>query len=227
MAFRGHPSFSFSSAGGSVYVLYYSPGAASFAVHWLLIELGVPFEARRLDLDAQEHKRPEYLKLNPNGLVPTLLIDGKPVYESAALVALLAERHPEAKLSPAVGTAERTTYLQWMFHLSNTLQSAFRTWFYPEGAAGAANIDAAKAEVRPRIEAAWERMGSHLSSAGPMMCGERLSAVDFFATMLMRWSRNMPRPATDWPAIASYVSKMKARPSFRELYAREGLTEWS
>lgn len=210
-----------------MYVLYYSPGAASFAVHWLLIELGVPFEARRLDLDAQEHKRPEYLKLNPNGLVPTLLIDGKPVYESGALVALLAERHPEAKLSPAVGTAERTTYLQWMFHLSNTLQSAFRTWFYPEGAAGAANIEAAKAEVRPRIEAAWERMGSHLSSAGPMMCGERLSAVDFFATMLMRWSRNMPRPATDWPAIASYVSKMKARPSFRELYAREGLTEWS
>ena len=210
-----------------MYVLYYSPGAASFAVHWLLIELGVPFEARRLDLDAQEHKRPEYLKLNPNGLLPTLLIDGKPVYESAALVALLAERHPEAKLSPAVGTAERTTYLQWMFHLSNTLQSAFRTWFYPEGAAGAANIDAAKAEVRPRIEATWERMGSHLSSAGPMMCGERLSAVDFFATMLMRWSRNMPRPATDWPAIASYVSKMKARPSFRELYAREGLTEWS
>jgi hypothetical protein len=86
---------SLSSAGGSVYVLYYSPGAASFAVHWLLIELGVPFEARRLDLDAQEHKRPEYLKLNPNGLVPTLLIDGKPVYESGALVALLAERHPE------------------------------------------------------------------------------------------------------------------------------------
>ena len=210
-----------------MYVLYYSPGAASFAVHWLLIELGVPFEARRLDLDAQEHKRPEYLKLNPNGLVPTLLIDGKPVYESAALIALLAERHPEAKLSPVVGTAERTTYLQWMFHLSNTLQPAFRTWFYPEGAAGAANIDAAKAEVRPRIEAAWERIAPHLSSAGPLMCGERLRAVDFFATMLMRWSRNMPRPATSWAEIASYVAKMKARPSFRELYAREGLTEWS
>ena len=116
-----------------MYVLYYAPGAASLAVHWLLIELGVPFEARRLDLEAQEHKRPEYLTLNPNGLVPTLLIDGKPVYESAALIFLLAERHAEAKLSPAVGTAERTTYLQWMFHLSNTLQPAFRTWFYPEG----------------------------------------------------------------------------------------------
>jgi len=210
-----------------VYVLYYSPGAASFAVHWLLIELGVPFEARRVDLDAQEHKRPEYLKLNPNGLVPTLLIDGKPEYESAALIALLAERHPEAKLSPAVGTAERTSYLRWMFHLSNTLQPAFRIWFYPEEGAGAANIEAAKGEARSRIEAAWDRIESHLSFAGPMMCGERLSAVDFYATMLIRWSRNMPRPATSWPAIAAYVAKMKSRPTFRELNAREGLTEWS
>ena len=210
-----------------MYVLYYAPGAASLAVHWLLIELGVPFEARRLDLETQEHKRPEYLTLNPNGLVPTLLIDGKPVYESAALISLLAERHAEAKLSPAVGTAERTTYLQWMFHLSNTLQPAFRTWFYPEGAAGVANVDAARGEARPRIEAAWDRIESHLSSGGPMMCGEPLSAVDFFATMLMRWSRNMPRPATSWPAIASYVARMKSRPTFRELYAREGLTEWS
>jgi glutathione S-transferase len=210
-----------------VYVLYYAPGAASLAVHWLLIELGVPFEARRLDLEAQEHKRPEYLALNPNGLVPTLLIDGKPVYESAALISLLAERHAEAKLSPAVGTAERTTYLQWMFHLSNTLQPAFRTWFYPEGAAGVANVDAARGEARPRIGAAWDRIESHLSSGGPTMCGERLSAVDFFATMLMRWSRNMPRPATSWPAIASYVARMKSRPTFRELYAREGFTEWS
>jgi glutathione S-transferase len=210
-----------------VYVLYYSPGAASLAVHWLLIELGVPFEARRLDLDAKEHKRPEYLKLNPNGLVPTLLIDGKPHYESAALVTLLAERHPEAGLSPAVGAAERATYLQWMFHLSNTVQSAFRTWFYPEGAAGAANADAARAEVRPRIETAWERIEAHLSVAGPFMCGERVSATDFLATMLMRWSRNMPRPATGWPTVAAYVALMKSRPSFRELYRREELTEWS
>jgi glutathione S-transferase len=45
--------------------------------------------------------------------------------------------------------------------------------------------------------------------------------------MLMRWSRNMPKPATEWPAIAEYVARMKARPSFRTLYEREGLTEWA
>ena len=210
-----------------MYVLYYSPGTASLAVHWLLIDLGVPFEARRLDLEAGEHKRPEYLRLNPNGRVPTLLIDGEPAYESAALVALLAERHPDAKLSPPPGSAERTTYVQWMFHLANTLQPAFRNWFYPQDAAGAANIEAAKECARPQIEAAWDRIDAHLASSGPWMCGASFTALDLFATMPMRWSRNMPRPATNWPRIADYVTRMKARPSFKELYAREGLTDWT
>lgn len=210
-----------------MYVLFYSPGSASFAVHWLLIELGVPFEARRLDLDAKEHKQPEYLKLNPNGRVPALLIDGQPVYESAALVTLLAERHPKAQLSPAPGSRERASYLQWMFHLSNTLQPAFRQWFYPDEAAGAAHSEDAKEAARLQIEAAWDRIDAHLSSSGPWMCGQSVSALDFLAAMLMRWSRNMPRPATGWPVIAAYVTRMKARPSFRELYQREGLTEWS
>ena len=210
-----------------MYVLYYSPGAASLAVHWLLIELGEPFELRRLDLEAREHKGTDYLRLNPNGVVPTLLVDGRPVYESAALLALLAERHPQARLAPAAGTAERATYLQWMFHLSNTLQPAFRSWFYPEDAAGPANTDAAREAARPRIEQAWDRVEAHLAVSGPFMCGSALTALDFLAAMLMRWSRNMPRSATDWPGIAVYVAKMKSRPSFRELYAREGLTEWS
>ena len=209
-----------------MYVLYYAPGAASLAVHWLLIELDVAFEARRLDLEAQEHKRPEYLALNPNGLVPTLVIDGRPAYESAALLTLLAERHPEARLCPAIRSPERATYTQWMFHLANTLQATFRLWFYPHEAAGPAHADAAKNAIRPRIEAAWDRVDAHLSGSGPWMCGANLSAVDFLATMLMRWSRNMPRPATSWPTIATYVARMKSRPSFRELHAREELTEW-
>ena len=45
--------------------------------------------------------------------------------------------------------------------------------------------------------------------------------------MLMRWSRNMPKPATSWPPLAELVARLKARPSWRELYATEGLTEWA
>ncbi len=208
------------------YTLYWSPGTASLAVHWLLIELGVPHELARLDLDGMQHKTDAYLKINPNGVVPTLIVDGVPRYECAALVMLLAERHPEAGLVPAIGSVERADYLMWTVHLANTLQPAFRAWFYPAEPAGEANEGVAKAAARTRVEATWDRVAVHLAGK-TYMTGEALSALDFYTTMLMRWSRNMPKPATAWPAIAAYVARMKARPSFRVLYEREGLTEWA
>ncbi|MBS0394395.1 MAG: glutathione S-transferase family protein [Proteobacteria bacterium] len=210
-----------------MYTLYYMPGAASFVVHWLLLETGAPHELHRLDGESREHKRPEYLRLNPNGLVPTLVVDGEPVYEAAALALLLAERHPEAGLAPAPGTRARALYLQWMLHLANTVQPAFRAWFYPHEAAGEAHAEAVRERARLSIEAAWARLDAHLAAHGPWIAGASASAVDFHAAMLARWSRNMPRPATEWPAIAALVARLKARPSFRTLYEREGLTEWA
>jgi glutathione S-transferase len=210
-----------------MYTLYYSPGAASLVVHWLLIDLGLPHELRRLDLAAGEHKRADYLALNPNGVVPTLLVDGEPVYETAALVLHLADAHPEAGLAPVPGTLERARYYQWLLHLANTLQPAFRRWFYPDEAAGVAAAQANKDSARQAIEACFDRIDAHLAASGPHLLGARLSAADFMLTMLMRWSRNMPRPATQWPQLAALAGLMKARPSFRHLYEVEGLTEWA
>ncbi len=210
-----------------MYTLYYSPGSASLAVHWMLIELGVPHELKRLNLEAGEQRNPEYLKLNPNGFVPTLIVDGTPLYEGAALLMLLAERHPQSGFAPPVGGPQRGVYMTWMFHLSNTLQAAFRDWFYADQQTGAGAADAIKAGARTRIEAAWDRVEAQIRGGGPYVAGDRVGAVDFLATMLMRWSRNMPKPATEWAAIANYVARMKSRPTFKTLYAREGLTEWA
>jgi glutathione S-transferase len=209
-----------------MYSLYYMPGAASLVVHWLLLEIGAPHELRLIDGAAGQQKSPEYLKLNPNGVVPVMLVDGRPVYEAAALAMLLAERHPEAGLAPAVGTAARVQYLQWMLHLANTLQPAYRAWFYPDEPAGPDAVQAVQDRARLRIEAAWDRIDAHLAAHGPWMAGEGPTAVDFEAGMLARWSRAMPRPATEWPAVARLVAALKARPSFAELNRREGLTEW-
>lgn len=210
-----------------MYTLFFAPGAASLVVHWLLIETGAPHELRQIDTAAGEHKQPQYLALNPNGLVPTLLIDATPVYEAAALVLHLADAHPQARLAPAPGSVQRARYYQWILHLANTLQPAFRQWFYPGEAAGEAHSDAAKEQARLRIEAAWERIDAHLAAHGPYLLGAEVCAADFLLTMLMRWSRNMPRPASHWAHLAALIVRMKARPSFATLHAREGLTEWA
>ncbi|MCR6496958.1 glutathione S-transferase [Thermomonas sp. S9] len=208
-------------------VLYYAPGAASFLVHWLLLETGLPHELRLVDTAAREQKSPEYLALNPNGVVPTLVLDGKPQYEAAALAMLLAERHPQAGLAPAMDDPRRADYLQWMFNLANVVQPLFRQWWYPHEPAGEAQAEAVRRHCAARIEAQWGRIDAHLAAHGPHLLGEAVSVPDFYLVMLMRWSRNMPRPATEWPQLAQLAQRLKARPSFAQLYAREGLTEWA
>ncbi len=208
------------------YHLYAAPGTASLCVHWLLLELQQPFALSLLDTARQEHKSPAFLALNPAGRLPCLVVDGQPLAETAALLMLLAERHPEAGLAPAPGSAARGPYLQWMLWLANTLMPAFRCWFYPAEAAGPGHEQAAQAQMRGVIEAGWQRLDELFADGRPYLLGERLSAADFLLTMLVRWSRNMPRPAECWPRLAAYSERQRARPALREVHEREGLSDW-
>lgn len=208
------------------YTLYYSPGSASLAVHWMLLELGLPFEAKLVDIDSNAQKAPEYLRLNPAGRVPTLVVDGVPHGESAALLMLLAERHPEKKFSPVPGASIRADWLETMIYLANTLLPAMRDWFYAEKDGDPQGAEAVKALARRRIEGAWDRLDARLADGRIHLLGNELSTVDFLGTMLMRWSRNMPRPATTWKHLAPYIQRMRARPYFIEVNDREGLKDW-
>ena len=78
-------------------VLYYAPGAASFVVHWLLIELGLEAELRPVDIAAGEQKRAEYLALNPGGVVPTYVDDGQVMCEAAASPATWCAPHSTSR----------------------------------------------------------------------------------------------------------------------------------
>lgn len=208
------------------YVLYYSPGAASMAVHWMLIELGVPFEARLIDIETGAQKTDAYRRLNPAGRVPTLVVDGVPHGESAALLMLLAERHPDAALAPAPGTPHRAEWLETMVYLANAFLPAMRDWFYADTDGEPAGAQAVRTLARQRIETALDRLDGRLADGRPYFVNGRLGTADFLALMLMRWTRAMPRPATTWPHLSRYIERMRALSSFVELNAREGLVDW-
>jgi glutathione S-transferase len=208
------------------YTLYYSPGTASMAVHWMLIELGVAFEARLVDVDAGAQRSAEYLRMNPAGRVPTLVIDGIPHAESAALLMLLAERHPAAALAPLPGSPFRAAWLEMMIYLANTLLPAMRDWFYAEKDGDPTGADAVRALARRRIEGTWDRLDAHLADGRTHLVGGQVSTADLLAVMLMRWSRNMPRPALTWKNLTPYIHRMRSLPSFVEVNRREGLTDW-
>ncbi len=207
-------------------ILYYWPGSASFVVHWLLIELGRPHRLVPVDLQGGAQKSAEYLALNPAGVVPTLVVDGVARTEAGALLLMLADADPQARFAPRHDDPRRADCLQWMFHLANVVQPLLRNWWYPHEPAGQAHRDAVFAQTAQRMEAAWQRIDDHLAAHGPYMLGDAASIVDFHLTMLLRWSREMPRPGDDWPHLAALARRMKARPSFTELYAREGLDAW-
>jgi glutathione S-transferase len=92
-------------------------------------------------------------------------------------------------------------------------------WFYPTDIDAAENVQAiVKGVSRRRIEAAWTRIDNHLAGGGPYLLGDAFSAADLMLLMLMRWSRNMPKPVTEWPTLARYAALMRARPSWKRLY---------
>lgn len=207
-----------------MYRLYYSPGSASLAPHWMLLEVGAPYELVRIDIAAGDHRAPAYLSVNPLGLVPAMDVDGEIVTESAALLMLLAERHPASEMAPARNAPGRAKWLEAMLELSTTLLPAMREWLFP-GALPAADLEVSRGLAEARVASVWARLANRLSEQ-EYLAGDRITTADLLGVMAMRWARRMPRPATDWPELDRYARRLRARPAYAELCRREGLTDW-
>lgn len=208
--------------------LHYAPGNASMTPHFVLEELGVPFELKRVDRENNAHKSPEYLKMNPNGLIPVLVDGDLVLYETAAIVLHLVDTHPSAGLAPAVGTAERALFYKWLAWLSSSLQPQFSIYFYteryvaPGNAGGATEV---KALTEKRIEGLIDQIDAQLAShGGPWLMGERYTALDPYALMLCRWTRSAKRPARTLPHVGPYLQRVLARPAVQKVFASEALS---
>lgn len=106
--------------------LFFSPGSSSMAVHIALHEIGADFDRQLVSLSKGEQHNPEYLAVNPEAKVPTLLIDGQPLTEVAAILYYLAKRFPEAGLWPAAGLEAEAQALSWMSFIASTIHPARR-----------------------------------------------------------------------------------------------------
>ena len=106
--------------------LYMSPGSSSMATHIMLHEIGVDFESRWVSFAKREQHAPEYLALNPDGKVPTLLIDGHSLTEVAATLYYLAKRYPAAGLFPADDLDAEAQIISWMSFIASTIHPARR-----------------------------------------------------------------------------------------------------
>ena len=210
-----------------MYQLHYFPANASAAPHMLLEEIGVPYDLVLVDRARNVQKSKEYLKINPNGRIPTL-VDGKLIVsEAAAIILHLVDQHANAGLAPQVGTRERATFYQWLTFLTNSLQEELMIWQYPDRLTGtdALAIDVVKRGAEARASSFLDVVEDHLLANGPLFLGNKLSAADLYLVMLSRWARPMARPPRSRPNIAKLLDKVTALPAVRRAYAQEGITD--
>ena len=163
--------------------LHYFPGNASLIPHIVLEELGVPFELKHVDRAVAAHKSPEYLALNPNGLIPVLVdtsfgSDGRPLvlYETAAVCMHLADTRPVDRLLPSLGTAERAQAYKWLAWLGNTVQAALILYFYPERWGDESTAAQVKASAEQKIGTMLDQLDAQFARhGGPWLLGAGFS----------------------------------------------------
>jgi glutathione S-transferase len=107
-------------------VFYHAPGSSSMAVHIALHEIGAPFDGRLISLRQRDRDPPEFRSLNPEGKVPTLLIDGRVLTEVAAILYYLARQYPGASLFPAGDIEAEAQVISWMSFVAATIHPARR-----------------------------------------------------------------------------------------------------
>jgi len=203
--------------------LYYYPGNASLTPHFLLEDIGVPFRLHLVDRGQNAHKQPDYLRLNPKGLIPVLIDGDLVLYETAAICLHLADTHPGAGLAPAVGTPARAHMYKWLMHLTNTVQPDFMAWYYPERYTADGNGAAAvKASAERRLGAHFRGIDEHLAGT-PYLLGDVFSLADYFLFMVSRWGRGMAAPPCALPGLGRTLSLIGERPAVGRAFAAEGI----
>lgn len=213
--------------------LYEFGPTRSIRVRWTLQELGVDFEPIRVNLLAGEHRRPDFLKINPAGKIP-VLVDGDLVLtESVAIVLYLAEKYAERGLLPA-GIEARAQVNRWLLFAATELEQPLwrisrHTTLYPEEDRLPKDVSLAGRDFK-EMAAVLEK---HMQGRR-FVAGDNATVADFVTAYTLDWG-NEAKLLGDCPHLLAYMERMYARPlappriaqAFAEISAEENPTAGS
>lgn len=197
-----------------MYILYGGDFTRAALVQWVLEEGKIEYELRKIDVLKNEHRSAEFLAINPAGLVPVLITpDGDALYEVAALMLYLADRHRLTELAPPSTDSDRGLFLSTVFHIAADIQSEMKRFYFPHRFSlrredNAGIKDLAKSLVLSRLNV----MNTRLAKRGPYVLGTRFSLADFYLSF---WVAYLDREGVckQFPSIAKLYGLVRSRPS--------------
>jgi glutathione S-transferase len=200
--------------------LYYAPGACSLAVHIALRELGLPFDAMKVDLAAHTTADGRnYFDISPRGYVPLLeLDDGSRHTEAGALLQYLADQGPARALIGEPGTARRLAVTEWLTFVGTELHKTFSPWLWHKETA-----DSTRQAVRDKLATRFAELNARLAQQD-YLAGE-FSVADAYAFTIVNWSNFLSIPLKAYPNLQAFLARVADRPAVKQALIAEGLAK--
>jgi glutathione S-transferase len=202
--------------------LYFAPNTSAFAPLVALEEAGADFQPVFVSLAASEQHLPAYRAINPRGRVPTLIVDGIPIYEVIAILGWVADRFPDAGLLPTA-PLERAQAFSLMSWIASTVHIALAQVRRPERHTDDPEIRRAlEAPGRAAFAAALAELEARsIATASPFLIGDRFGVVDAYALVVRRWADGLGIDRSLFASFADRTDAVFTRASVRRALDRE------
>jgi len=194
--------------------LYHAAPSRSSIAHWMLEEVGQPYELQVLSLNEGDNRKPPYLAINPMGKVPALKHGDAVITEAAAICCYLADAFPQAGLGVPIGDPRRGPYLKWLFFGPSCVEPAVadkafkRAEAAPRRALGYGDYDTVMDVLTDGVR------------KGPYLLGEQFTAADVVIGSGLRWGMAF-KLIPERPEFTAYVARLAARPALKRAQAKD------
>ena len=176
--------------------LYGGARSRASIVQWYLEELGVPYEFVLLDMQAGEHRKPEFLAINPIGKVPAIVDGDFQLWESGAILFYLAQKHGKLPPSPE----EQAKVNQWIHFGNATLGPGIF-------------VEANREREMPNLMMPLNQ----ILEKQPFLLGDELTVVDVAVGSILDYISVMLKlDLSEYPAVVEYIKRISERPAFQK-----------
>ena len=195
--------------------LYHAAPSRSSVVHWMLEELGEPYDIHLVSFKKGENRTPEFLAINPMGKLPVVKHGDTIITEGAAICTYLADEFPRAKLNIPIGNPARGVYLKWLFFGPGCVEPAVQERAFP------------RKEPAPRtalgfgdFDTVMDVLAKAVGDAKPYLMGGQFTAADIVIGSGLRWGM-LFKLIPERPEFTAYVARLNDRPALKRVVEKD------